>query len=42
VMQASRDRVFADCRMQIGEIVVDTCVPAGQTLLQQHLDVTEA
>jgi heme-degrading monooxygenase HmoA len=42
VMQAARDRVFADYRMHIGEIVVDTRVPAGQTLLQQRFDVTEA
>ena len=42
VMQAARDRVFADYRMHIGEIVSDTRVPAGQTLLQQRLDVTQA
>jgi hypothetical protein len=41
-MQAARDRVFADYRMHIGEVVVDTRVPAGQTLLPQRLDVTEA
>ncbi|HVU46242.1 MAG TPA: hypothetical protein VHD85_08960 [Terracidiphilus sp.] len=42
VMQAARDRVFADYRMHIGEFVADTRVPPGQTLLQQRLDVTEA
>jgi heme-degrading monooxygenase HmoA len=42
VMQAARDRVFADYRMHIGEFISDTRVPAGQTLLQQRLDVTEA
>jgi heme-degrading monooxygenase HmoA len=42
VMQAARDRVFADYSMHIGEFVADTRVPAGQTLLQQRLDVTEA
>lgn len=42
VMQAARDRIFADYSMHIGEVVVDTRVPAGQTLLQQRLDATEA
>ena len=41
IMQAARDRVFADYRMHIGEITQDTRVPAGHTLLQQRLDVTE-
>jgi len=42
IMQAARDRVFADYRMHIGEFVADTRVAAGYTLLQQRLDVTEA
>ena len=42
IMQAARDRVFADYHMHIGEFVADTRVPAGQTLLQQRLDITEA
>jgi heme-degrading monooxygenase HmoA len=42
VMQTARDRVFADYRMHIGEVVEDTRVPDGQTLLQQRLDVTDA
>jgi heme-degrading monooxygenase HmoA len=42
VMQAARDRVFADYRMHIGEVILDTRIPAGQTLLQQRLDETEA
>jgi len=42
IMQMARDRVFADYRMHIGEFVADTRLPAGQTLLQQRLDVTEA
>lgn len=42
VMQTARDRIFADYHMHIGEFVADTQVPAGQTLLQQRLDVTEA
>lgn len=42
VMQTARDRVFADYHMHIGEVVVDTQVPAGQALLQQRLDETEA
>jgi heme-degrading monooxygenase HmoA len=41
VQQAARDRVFADYRLRIGQIVADTRVPAGQTLLEQRLDVTE-
>ena len=42
VMQAARDRVFADYRMHIGELVADTHLPAGHTLVQQRLDATEA
>jgi heme-degrading monooxygenase HmoA len=41
VQQAARDRVFADYRLRIGQIVADTHVPAGQVLLEQRLDVTE-
>lgn len=40
-MQAARDRVFSDYRLRIGETVVDTQLPAGQTLNQQRLDPTE-
>jgi heme-degrading monooxygenase HmoA len=39
VMQAARDRVFADYRMHIGEFIADTRIPAG--LSQQRLDATE-
>ena len=39
-MQASRDRVFADYHMRIGQVVADTRVPAGPTLVEQRLDVT--
>lgn len=42
IMQAARDRVFADYRMHIGELVADTHLPAGHTLVQQRLDATEA
>ena len=41
IQQAARDRVFADYRLRIGQIVTDTHVPAGQALLEQRLDVTE-
>lgn len=41
VMQAARDRVFADYQMHIGEVISDTHVPAGQSLVQQRLDVTQ-
>jgi len=41
VQQAARDSVFADYRLRIGQIVADTCVPAGQTLLEQRLDATQ-
>jgi heme-degrading monooxygenase HmoA len=41
-MQAAGDRVFADYRVHIGEVVVDTRVPAGQAVLQQRLDETDA
>jgi hypothetical protein len=41
VQQAARDRVFADYRLRIGQTVADTCVPAGQTLIEQRLDTTE-
>ena len=33
LMQAARDRVFADYRMHMGEVVVDTRVPAGHLLI---------
>lgn len=41
VMQAARDRVFADYRMHIGEVTQDTRLPEGYTLVQQRLDLTE-
>ncbi|MFM0628629.1 antibiotic biosynthesis monooxygenase family protein [Paraburkholderia xenovorans] len=41
VQQAARDRVFSDYRLRIGQTVADTCVPAGQTLVEQRLDTTE-
>ena len=41
VMQAARDRVFADYRLRIGQVVTDTHVPDGHVLLEQRLDVTE-
>jgi hypothetical protein len=36
-MQAARDRVFADYRMHIREVVVDTRVPAEQILLRPSI-----
>lgn len=42
VMQTARDRIFADYRMHIGEVVSDSQVPAGQKLIQQRFDITEA
>lgn len=41
IQQAARDRVFADYRLRIGQIVTDTRVPEGHVLLEQRLDVTE-
>jgi len=41
VQQAARDRVFADYRLRIGQVVTDTRVPEGHTLQEQRLDVTE-
>jgi heme-degrading monooxygenase HmoA len=41
IMQAARDRVFADYQMHIGELVADTRLPSGLALPQQRLDVTE-
>jgi heme-degrading monooxygenase HmoA len=41
IQQAARDRVFADYRLRIGQVVSDTHIPAGQVLLEQRLDVTE-
>jgi heme-degrading monooxygenase HmoA len=41
IQQAARDRVFADYRLRIGQIVADTRVPDGQTLFEQRLDATE-
>src|SRR5262249_5447452 len=42
VQQAARDRVFADYRLRIGQLVADTHLPEGEKLLEQRLDVTEA
>lgn len=41
VMQAARDRVFADYRLRIGQIIADTRLPEEHVLLEQRLDVTE-
>jgi heme-degrading monooxygenase HmoA len=41
-MQAARDRVFSDYHLRIGQTVADTRVPAGQVLVEQRLDATEA
>ncbi|ASV96898.1 antibiotic biosynthesis monooxygenase family protein [Paraburkholderia aromaticivorans] len=41
IQQAARDRVFADYRLRIGQVVSDNQVPAGQVLREQRLDVTE-
>jgi heme-degrading monooxygenase HmoA len=41
IMQAARDRVFADYQMHIGELVADTRLRSGLALPQQRLDVTE-
>ncbi|AET90806.1 antibiotic biosynthesis monooxygenase [Burkholderia sp. YI23] len=41
IQQAARDRVFADYRLRIGQIVADTHIPEGQVLQEQRLDVTE-
>ncbi|RQR40228.1 antibiotic biosynthesis monooxygenase [Burkholderia sp. Bp9143] len=41
VQQAARDRIFSDYHLRIGQVVKDTCVPAGQVLQEQRLDVTE-
>ena len=41
IMQAARDRVFADYRLRIGQVVGDTQLPTGQVLREQRLDVTE-
>lgn len=41
IQQAARDRVFADYRLRIGQIVSDNQLPAGEMLREQRLDVTE-
>ncbi|MDQ7981248.1 antibiotic biosynthesis monooxygenase [Paraburkholderia sp. SARCC-3016] len=41
VQEAARERVFADYRLRIGQVVADTRIPAGHTLQEQRLDVTE-
>ena len=41
IQQAARDRVFADYRLRIGQIVGDNRLPAGQVLREQRMDVTE-
>lgn len=42
IQQAARERVFADYRLRIGQVVSDNQLPAGQVLREQRLDVTEA
>lgn len=41
VQEAARDRVFADYRLRIGQVVADTRIPEGHSLQEQRLDVTE-
>jgi heme-degrading monooxygenase HmoA len=41
IQQAARDRVFADYRLRIGQVVSDNQLPAGEILREQRLDVTE-
>ncbi|KXV07965.1 antibiotic biosynthesis monooxygenase [Caballeronia megalochromosomata] len=41
IMQAARDRVFADYRLRIGQVAADTHLPEGQALSEPRLDVTE-
>ncbi|MCA8200745.1 antibiotic biosynthesis monooxygenase [Burkholderia sp. AU33545] len=41
IQQVARDRIFSDYQLRIGQVVADTCVPAGQVLQEQRLDVTE-
>jgi len=40
IMQAARDRVFADYRLRIGQVVSDNRLPAEHVLIEQRLDVT--
>jgi len=41
VQEKGRTEVFADYHLRVGEITSDTHVPAGQSLKEQRLDVTE-
>jgi heme-degrading monooxygenase HmoA len=40
--QRGRNEVFDDYRLRVGEIVADTAPPAGYSITEQRLDVTEA
>src|SRR5580692_11577442 len=39
--ERGRNEVFQDYRLRVGEIVADSAPPAGASLVQQRLDVTE-
>lgn len=41
IMQAARDRVFADYRLRIGQVLSDNQLPEGHALIEQRMDVTE-
>ena len=41
VQEKGRFEVFEDYHLRVGEITTDTHIPAGQTLRQTRLDVTE-
>jgi heme-degrading monooxygenase HmoA len=41
VQEKGRNEVFADYHLRVGEITTDTHVPAGQSVTEQRLDITE-
>lgn len=41
VQEKSRERIFADYRLRVGQITRDTRAPAGHELLEQRLDETQ-
>jgi heme-degrading monooxygenase HmoA len=41
VQEKGRNEVFEDYHLRVGEIIADTQVPAGHSLREQRLDITE-
>jgi heme-degrading monooxygenase HmoA len=42
IQEKGRNEVFADYRLRVGQVTVDTRIPRGYRLLEQRLDETES